>query len=537
METKLGPDHPDTLISRNNLAGVLPGRRPHSSRPSRCTRRRSSCRSRSSAPTTPTRSPAATTSPSAYQAAGRTAEAIALHEATLKACETKLGPDHPDTLTSRNNLAVAYRAAGRTAEAIELHEATLKLCESKLGPDHPDTLASRNNLAMAYQAAGRTAEAIELNEATLRACESKLGPDHPDTLTSRNNLAMAYRAAGRTAEAIALLEATLKRDGVEARSRPPRHAHHPQQPPIGLRGRRPDRRGRAAPSRYPGPGSEVVRARRPPHRRRHGPARQEPPPATRWADAEPVLRECLTIRAKVKPDDWSTFNSRSQLGGSLAGQKKYAEAEPLILAGYEGLKAREAKLPPSAIARLPEAADRVIELYLSWGKAEEAARWRARLAPGSPAERVGFAEMSYDRKRYATAARLWSEALEADPNLGEDRRAGHRYNAACAAALAAAGKGVDEPPPDEAVKARLRGQALGWLQAELAAWSRELETGPAQGRPAIAKALDHWQYDPDLEGIRDARAPVNFPEAERKERQSLWATYASLLERARGKTP
>ena len=82
-----------------------------------------------------------------------------MHEATLKLQESKLGPDHPDTLTSRNNLAVAYRAAGRTAEAIKLHEATLKLQESKLGPDHPDTLTSRNNLAEAYRAAGRTDDA------------------------------------------------------------------------------------------------------------------------------------------------------------------------------------------------------------------------------------------------------------------------------------------------------------------------------------------------------------------------------------------
>ncbi len=158
-------------------------------------------------------------------------------------------------------------------------------------------------------------------------------------------------------------------------------------------------------------------------------------------------------------------------------------------------------------------------------------------APRSPSERLGLAQMSYDKKRFSAAARVWSEALEADPKLGEDRRAPHRYNAACAAALAAAGKGVDEPPPDEAAKARLRGQALGWLQAELAAWSRMLETGPAQVRPAIAQALDHWQYDPDLEGIREAQALAKLPEAERKEWQSLWATYASLLERTRGKTP
>ena len=59
---------------------------------------------------------------------------------TLKLRESKLGPDHPDTLKSRNNLANAYWSAGRNAEAIALHEETLKLRESKLGPDHPDTL-------------------------------------------------------------------------------------------------------------------------------------------------------------------------------------------------------------------------------------------------------------------------------------------------------------------------------------------------------------------------------------------------------------
>ena len=70
--------------------------------------------------------------------------------------------------------------------------------ERVLGPDHPDTLAARNNLAVAYQDAGRTAEAITLHEQTLAARERVLGPDHPDTLTSRNNLAIAYQAAGRT---------------------------------------------------------------------------------------------------------------------------------------------------------------------------------------------------------------------------------------------------------------------------------------------------------------------------------------------------
>ena len=146
----------------------------------------------------------------AYQEAGRMSEAIALHEGTLKLRESKLGPDHDHTLKSRNNLANAYWSAGRNEDAIALHEGTLKLRESKLGPDHPDTLNSRHNLALTYWSAGRYEEAVALHESTLKLRESKLGPDHPDTLNSRHNLAVAYRSAGRIAEAIALDEATLK---------------------------------------------------------------------------------------------------------------------------------------------------------------------------------------------------------------------------------------------------------------------------------------------------------------------------------------
>ena len=100
----------------------------------------------------------------------------------------------------------------------------------------------------------------------------------------------------------------------------------------------------------------------------------------KWAQAEPVLRECLALREKSESDDWNTFNTRSLLGGSLLGQKKYDEAEPLILSGYEGMKAREAKIPPPGKPRLTEAAERVIQLYEDWGKTDKAAEWRAKVA-------------------------------------------------------------------------------------------------------------------------------------------------------------
>jgi tetratricopeptide (TPR) repeat protein len=95
------------------------------------------------------------------------------------------------------------------------------------------------------------------------------------------------------------------------------------------------------------------------------------------AEAEPLLRECLAIREKSEPDAWTTFNAQSLLGGALLGQKKYAEAEPLLLKGYEGMKAHETTIPPTASARIPQALDRLIELYTATNKPDDVKKWQA----------------------------------------------------------------------------------------------------------------------------------------------------------------
>ena len=162
----LGEEHPDTLKSRNNLA-------------------------------------------SSYQMAGRVDEAVPLLERTLADYVRVLGEGHPDTLMSRNNLAYAHQAAGRVDEAIPLYERTLADYVRLLGEEHPDTLISRNNLASSYQMAGRVDEAVPLLERTLADYVRVLGEDHPDTLLSRNNLAFAHAMAGRLDEAVPLLEQAL----------------------------------------------------------------------------------------------------------------------------------------------------------------------------------------------------------------------------------------------------------------------------------------------------------------------------------------
>jgi hypothetical protein len=101
--------------------------------------------------------------------------------------------------------------------------------------------------------------------------------------------------------------------------------------------------------------------------------------AQKFADAEPVLRECLTVREKSQPDDWTTFNTKSMLGNAHLAQKKYAEAEPLLLAGFEGLRERETKIPPQSRVRLTETVGRLVEMYEALGKKTEADKWRKEL--------------------------------------------------------------------------------------------------------------------------------------------------------------
>ena len=145
----------------------------------------------------------------AYQDAGKLEEAITLYEQNLKDFEDLLGPDHPETLTSRNNLANAYQDAGRLNEAIALYEQALTDSTHILGPNHLYTLAAQSNLASAYRDSGRLDKAIELLQQTLTDRTRILGLEHPDTLLSRSNLAGAYLESGRLDKAIELLEQTL----------------------------------------------------------------------------------------------------------------------------------------------------------------------------------------------------------------------------------------------------------------------------------------------------------------------------------------
>jgi eukaryotic-like serine/threonine-protein kinase len=226
---------------------------------------------------------------------------------------------------------------------------------------------------------------------------------------------------------------------------------------------------------------------------------------------------------RLQPDE---AEAHCNLGMALRSQGDYAGSLAMLRRGHELGTRQPGWLYPSSqwvaeAERMAALAPRLPALLLGQDR------------PRDVAERLALAQMCYDAKRHAAAARLWAEVLQADPKLGDDPKVGRRYSAACAAALAAAGQGTGDPKPDDAARARLRGQALDWLKAERAAWAKVLDAGDAQARPVAQGTLQQWRADAALAGVRDADTLAKLPEAERVAWRSLWAEVDALLAKDR----
>jgi Tfp pilus assembly protein PilF len=137
-----------------------------------------------------------------FQAAPLLRDVLAIREKTL-------GPEHPDTAESLNNLAHLLQAQGDFAGARPLYERALAIREKTLGPEHPYTAVSLNNLASLLRTQGDLAGARPLYERALAVTEKALGPEHPDTATCLNNLASVLKAQGNFAGARPLYERAL----------------------------------------------------------------------------------------------------------------------------------------------------------------------------------------------------------------------------------------------------------------------------------------------------------------------------------------
>jgi tetratricopeptide (TPR) repeat protein len=140
---------------------------------------------------------------------GDLAGARPFYERALAIREKVLGPEHPDTAASLNNLGVLLQDQGELAGARPLYERALAIREKVLGPEHPDTAASLDNLAVLLHVQGDLAGARPLYERALAIREKVLGPEHPDTATSLDNLAVLLQDQGDFAGARPLYERAL----------------------------------------------------------------------------------------------------------------------------------------------------------------------------------------------------------------------------------------------------------------------------------------------------------------------------------------
>jgi serine/threonine-protein kinase len=154
--------------------------------------------------------------------------------------------------------------------------------------------------------------------------------------------------------------------------------------------------------------------------------------------------------------------------------------------------------------------------------------------PRSNDERFALLGACWFADRTAAAGRLYAAAYAADPHLAEDPAAGHRSDAARAAALAGVGRGEDSRTLGPEERARWSEQARSWLKHDLAALARRLNGGGASDRFLVRFKLRNWLDDPDLAGVRGPGSPETLPVEEWDAWRDFWKEVHAVLDRAMG---
>ena len=251
-----------------------------------------------------------------------------------------LGEKHPTTMNLMSLMAGDYRMLNQLEKAEALALRVLELRRSTLGEEHPMTVGSICILANIYVRQQQFDKAGPLTEQALTLCR-RLPLEKSVFLAGHlSNLGWAYLEQGKVAEAGTLCELAVQ----AAR-------------------RKPDGNPLANASTIIQLGAVRLA--------------QE-----KYSEAEMLLREGSPFAEKYWADVAYRPYVMSLLGASLSGQKKYADAEPFLLQGYEGLQQRQASMPPyfNAPRRITESLERLVQLYDAWGKPAQAAEWKQKLA-------------------------------------------------------------------------------------------------------------------------------------------------------------
>jgi Flp pilus assembly protein TadD len=156
-----------------------------------------------------------------------------------------------------------------------------------------------------------------------------------------------------------------------------------------------------------------------------------------------------------------------------------------------------------------------------------------RYQPRDNDERLALLGVCQATNRALSLASLYADIFRADPHLAENLSAGHRYNAARAAAQVGFGLSKDSVGLGEPERKRWREQAREWLRADLAAWGKLLDGGPTKTRDQVRRAVPPWRSDPALSGLRESTELEKFSADERKDCLTLWHEVGVVLAQAR----
>jgi tetratricopeptide (TPR) repeat protein len=370
----LGPEHPETLMSGANLASVL-ANRGNLAEAEALLRTLLEVRTRVLGPEHPDTLTTLTLLGDLLRRRDKLAEAEALLR-TLLAGRTRVeGPEHPATLIAVNNLAIVLRLRGSLDEAEAMIRACLAARQRILGRDHPDTADALGILGSILQDRGKLIEAEPLSRAGYEVSRRIRGDEHLRTSLHGNNLADVLRRMSRLDEAESLFRRSL--ETFEKGAGP----EHPYRllTMNNLAGVLLDRGDAVA-------AEPLSRKALEGDRRVLGSKHRQTLLATetlaailldlgRTAEAETLAREVLAIRAEApQPGQHAAAFGESVLGACLAAQVRDAQAEPLLIAGYEGLRAT----PSAPRHHVRQALERVISFYAARGQAARADSWRAR---------------------------------------------------------------------------------------------------------------------------------------------------------------
>jgi serine/threonine-protein kinase len=411
-----------------------------------------------------------------------------------------LRPDHAGTwvnlgnaLCERSRLKEAEAAPERKRQARALRDAAATAYREAIRL-RPDYSAAHNNLGLALKAQGKTDDALKAFRDAIRV--------QPGNGTAHLNLGITLHDLGKLDEAAAAYRASLR--------------YLPNDVGTHLRlGRALQAGGRLA---------EAVLAYREATRLQPtlGAAHYNLGTSLHLLGRTEEAIAPYRAAIRLMPDH---AESHGNLGSLLEEKGQYGEALALIQRGHAlGSQRANWKYPSQQWVR---SAERAVAL-----EKKLPAILRGDVRPTDSAEQVALARMCSLKARHAAAARFWSDAFAASPRLAEDLGAGHRLAAARAAALAGAGRAKDDPAPEDGARADLRRQARDWLQADLAAWAKQMASADAKARGAVGQRLRRWQADPDLAGIRDSEALAKLPAEERKACARLWGEVAELLKRS-----